>query len=308
MLRASICAALASLAAAAVPVIPTLPLPGGVQIPTVMSGSCCGAYNISSYLAVGGRAIDTSCDYGSQPSIAAAIAASGIPRSDIWITSKLNVESCGYNMTEDLYSQVLGPLQTTYVDLLLLHHAGRFSNDNNPRPPCFNASLAGTLGAYYQCRMDTVLAFADMMKQGLIRSWGVSNWNVRDLLQCNETYGFFPPVNQIEVRKRAYPRSLVFVLFFRSGCWRSHALSLNRKQAHINDAMKIFIAARRRSALPPPSAAGQALTLRPMLFPVPRTRCSSTPTGRRARSSPSATATASSSRPTRPSATTRARP
>ena len=61
--------------------------------------SCCGAYNITSYLAAGGRAIDTSVDYGSQPAIGAAIIAAGIPRSEMWITSKLNVESILPDMT-----------------------------------------------------------------------------------------------------------------------------------------------------------------------------------------------------------------
>ena len=44
-------------------------------------------------------------------------------------------------MTQALYELVLNPLGMTYVDLLLLHHAGRFEKDTNPRPPCFNAAL-----------------------------------------------------------------------------------------------------------------------------------------------------------------------
>jgi hypothetical protein len=117
----------------------------------------------------------------SQPTIAAAIAASGIPRSQLHITSKLNVESCGLNMTQALYELVLDPLQTSYVDLLLLHHAGRFQKDTNPHPPCWDASLANGQGTYYNCRMQTVSAFESLRQQGLIRTWGVSNWNIRDL-------------------------------------------------------------------------------------------------------------------------------
>ena len=113
-----IAAILAALVAvAAIPNVPTVPLMG-LDMPVMQSGSCCGLYNISSYIAVGGRAIDTSSDYGSQPSIAAAIASSGIPRESFWITSKLNVEVIAANMTAALYSLVLNPLNTTYVDLL----------------------------------------------------------------------------------------------------------------------------------------------------------------------------------------------
>jgi hypothetical protein len=55
-------------------------------------------------------------------------------------------------MTQALYELVLDPLQTTYVDLLLLHHAGRFEQDKNPHPPCFDATLANAQGTYYNCR------------------------------------------------------------------------------------------------------------------------------------------------------------
>ena len=137
-------------------------------------------------------------DYGSQPDIATAIQTSGVPRSQLWITSKLNVEYCATNMTQALYEQVLNPLQTSYVDLLLLHHAGRWETDNDPRPPCFDVTQANTTGSYYNCLLQTVQAFEALRAQGLIKVWGVSNWNVRDLQQMYATYGYYPPINQIE--------------------------------------------------------------------------------------------------------------
>ena len=79
-------------------------------------------------------------------------AASGIPREKLWVTSKLNVENCSSNMTQALFDLVLSPLQMEYVDLLLLHHAGRWETDNEPRPPCWDPSLVGTKGSYYTCR------------------------------------------------------------------------------------------------------------------------------------------------------------
>ena len=123
--------------------------------------------------------------------------------------SKLNVESCATNMTQALYTLVLDPLQTSYVDLLLLHHAGRMPTDKNPHPPCFDASLAGTKGSYYQCRMDTIVAFEALRAQGLIRAWGVSNWNVRDLTQAFDQYGYYPSVNQIEMHPYFNAREIV---------------------------------------------------------------------------------------------------
>jgi diketogulonate reductase-like aldo/keto reductase len=170
------------------------------SMPVVGQGSCCGAYNISSWLSLGGTHIDTSVDYGSQPTIAAAVQASGIPRSQLWITSKLNVESCATDMSGALDTLVLAPLQMQYVDLLLLHHAGRWETDNNPHPPCFDLAAAGPAGngTYYQCRMDTVKAMEALVAAGKIRTWGVSNWQVRDLQQMFDVYGYYPPLNQIE--------------------------------------------------------------------------------------------------------------
>jgi diketogulonate reductase-like aldo/keto reductase len=126
-MRVSALLAAAPLLAAAAPAdIPTVPVCVSsnrsicYNMPVVGEGSCCGTYNIPTWLSSGGRHIDTSCDYGSQPTIAAAVQASGIPRSQLWVTSKLNVESCASNMTAALYELVLNPLQMTYVDLLLI--------------------------------------------------------------------------------------------------------------------------------------------------------------------------------------------
>ena len=94
----------ASLAvASAAPFIPTIPMcapktqwnpqQNCYPMPIVGEGSCCGTYNITSWLNAGGIHIDTSTDYGSQPDIGNAIRASGIPRANLWLTSKLNVES-----------------------------------------------------------------------------------------------------------------------------------------------------------------------------------------------------------------------
>jgi diketogulonate reductase-like aldo/keto reductase len=103
-------------------------------------------------------------------------------------------------MTGDLNTLVLAPLQTTYVDLLLLHHAGRWETDKNPHPPCFDANSAGPSGngTYYKCRMQTVQAMEAIVSKGLAKTWGVSNWQVRDLQQMYDVYGYYPAINQIE--------------------------------------------------------------------------------------------------------------
>jgi diketogulonate reductase-like aldo/keto reductase len=169
--------AVAGAAAALIPTTEICNPKGGAcyQSPTLHEGTCCGTWNVSSWLSTGAIGIDTSVDYGSQPAIAQQIAASGIPRESLWITSKLNVEDISTNMTQRLYEGVLDPLNTTYVDLLLIHHAGRLESDNSHgRPACFDASLAGPAGpgSYYNCRLQAVPALQALVAQGLIRTWG----------------------------------------------------------------------------------------------------------------------------------------
>jgi len=170
----------------------------GVYMPVVGEGSCCGSYNVTTWIQQGNRHIDTSCDYGSEPTIGAAIKASGIARSEFFITSKINVESCSADVTNAVQTEVLTPLELEYVDLLLLHHAGRWETDNNPRPPCWNASDANIRGTYYTCRIITLQRFVQIQKKGLTRAFGVSNWEIRDLQQLFQATGIVPAVNQIE--------------------------------------------------------------------------------------------------------------
>jgi len=178
--------------------VPSIEIFPGVYEPVVGIGSCCGTYNVTAWIAQGNRAIDTSCDYGSQPTIGAAIRASGIPRSQFFITSKINVESCSADVTSAVQTLVLQPLEVDYVDLLLLHHAGRWQTDSNPRPPCFNLSDADIRGTYYQCRIETLQSFAAIQKKGLTKAFGVSNWEVRDLEQLVNVTGIVPAMNEIE--------------------------------------------------------------------------------------------------------------
>jgi len=167
-------------------------------MPVVGEGSCCGSYNVTAWIEKGFRHIDTSCDYGSEGTIGAAIKASGVPRSEFFITSKINVESCSDNVTNATIDLVLKPLDLEYVDLLLLHHAGRWQTDNNPHPPCWNASDANIRGTYYLCRIQTLQSFVQLQKAGYTRAFGVSNWEVRDLEQLVMATGIVPAVNQIE--------------------------------------------------------------------------------------------------------------
>mmetsp|Transcript_82213 Transcript_82213/g.150427 ORF Transcript_82213/g.150427 Transcript_82213/m.150427 type:complete len:341 (-) Transcript_82213:195-1217(-) len=151
-------------------------------MPAVGFGTCCrdaaiGPPLIEStkiYLASGGRLIDTAESYGNQPDLAVAIQESGIPREDIWITSKVKVRE-KHNFSDVIKSvdDSLKDLDVDYIDLMLLHGPAE------PRTEFFSALLAAKAA-------------------GKIRNAGVSNFNQTQLEELVNVTGEAPAVNQIE--------------------------------------------------------------------------------------------------------------
>lgn len=81
------------------------------------------------WLKLGGRRIDTSAEYGSRDGISTGWIGSGIPRSEIFITSKVN--QFDYDKVLEEFDGILKSLQTDYIDLLLIHWPGLKGKSNN---------------------------------------------------------------------------------------------------------------------------------------------------------------------------------
>lgn len=151
-------------------------------MPAVGFGTCCresaiGPPLIQStkiYLASGGRLIDTAESYANQPDLAVAIRESGIPREEIWITSKVKVRD-KHNFSDVIKSvdDSLKDLEVDYVDLMLLH---------GPREP----------------RTEFFSALLEAKAAGKIRNAGVSNFNQEQIEELVNITGEAPAVNQIE--------------------------------------------------------------------------------------------------------------
>ncbi len=107
------------------------------------------------WLNMGGRRIDSSDHNDSNYAIGTAWRASGVPRSEIFITSK--VYPLGYNETLEDLAGLLQSLQTDYLDLLLIHWPGASSL---PTPPCKQGQSTWT-----ECRIQTWRAFETIFKQ-----------------------------------------------------------------------------------------------------------------------------------------------
>lgn len=177
--------------------VPSLDLGGGVMMPQVGLGTCCGTYNAKEWVAAGGRHLDTADDYGSEGNLGNVVRASGIAREEFFITSKLEPDNYTTDMHVVMKAEVLEKLKMEYVDLILLHQAGR-PLSHGYHPPCYNKALEGKNGSYYQCRLDGWTGLKKLKAQGVAKAIGVSNFNVRDLQQIYEAFGEYPQVNQIE--------------------------------------------------------------------------------------------------------------
>ena len=128
---------------------------------------------VSDALEVGYRSVDTAASYGNEEAVGAAIRHSGIPREELFITTKLWVQDHGYENTLKAFDTSLKKLGLDYLDLYLIH-----------KP----------YGDYY----GAWRAMERLYKEGRIRAIGVTSfWNERlaDLLNMNEVK---PAVNQIE--------------------------------------------------------------------------------------------------------------
>jgi 2,5-diketo-D-gluconate reductase A len=129
-------------------------------------------------LALGIRHVDTAQMYGNERGVGKAIADSGIPRDEVWITSKLGN---GNHRPEDVkrsFEETLDKLGVEQIDLFLMHW---------PLPSLYD-------GDY----VSTWKAITDLVDDGRLRSAGVSNFNPDHLERIIIETGVIPVVNQIE--------------------------------------------------------------------------------------------------------------
>ncbi|WP_405217037.1 aldo/keto reductase [Agrococcus sp. Ld7] len=139
---------------------------------------------VSEALEAGYRHIDTATIYGNEEGVGRAIAASGIARDELFITTKLWNDRRGVADTRAAMGESLERLGLDRVDLYLIHW---------PTPA--NGSP-----------VETWTTMADMRSEGLTTSIGVSNFDERFLPEIVET-GIVPVVNQIELHPQFQQRA-----------------------------------------------------------------------------------------------------
>jgi len=176
--------------AGAIPVLGfgTSPLTGGLSVTTALAA-----------LKTGYRHIDTARKYGTEPAVGEALRASGLPRQDVFLTTKVSHENLRADDFARSVDQSLAALKVDYVDLLLVHWP--------------NPAIALS---------ETMPALAKAKRQGLARHIGVANFNIALLDQavalCPEPLAalqaeYHPYLDQAKLIAAARRHRLVFIAY-----------------------------------------------------------------------------------------------
>ncbi|XP_078500761.1 putative oxidoreductase ZK1290.5 isoform X3 [Lissotriton helveticus] len=167
---------------------PTTALANGLRIPMLGLGtSHQGGYSheavVYALQKCGIRHIDTAKRYGCESHIKEAIRESGVPRKDLWITTKLWPGDYGYEKTLQACRESCERLGVDYIDLYLMHWP--------------DAHIPGKSSR--EARAETWRAMEELYDKGICRAIGVSNFLITHLEQLKEDCDIIPHVNQNEV-------------------------------------------------------------------------------------------------------------
>lgn len=158
-----------------------------------------GIKSIVTALELGYRLIDTAEIYGNEEAVGKAIKASGVVRTDIFVTTKLWRDNLGYEQTILALKESLRKLDMEYVDLYLIHWPANAVNYKN----------------WQETNAETWRAMEDLQADGKIKSIGVSNFWPEHLEALFKTAKVRPAVNQIE---------------FHPGYWQPEVTQFCKKQ------------------------------------------------------------------------------
>jgi 2,5-diketo-D-gluconate reductase A len=158
--------------------IPTVTLNNGIELPMLGFGvfqipADDTEQVVSDALETGYRMLDTAASYENEEAVGRAIQSSGIPREQLFITTKLFIQSNGEKTTRQAFEKSLERLGLDYVDLYLIHQP---------------------FGDYY----GEWRTMEDLYAQGLIKAIGVANFQPDRLVDLILHNKIVPAVNQIE--------------------------------------------------------------------------------------------------------------
>jgi diketogulonate reductase-like aldo/keto reductase len=162
---------------------PSITLNNGVELPALGFGVFQTPADVTQAaveeaLRVGYRMVDTAASYLNEPEVGAAIAASGVERSELFVQTKVWVSDYGYAKALHAFDVSARKLGVDYIDLYLLHQ---------PLPQAFDATV------------DAYRALEHLLEEGRVRAIGISNFSPAHLETVLPRLSVVPAVNQIEV-------------------------------------------------------------------------------------------------------------
>ncbi len=153
-------------------------------------------------ITTGYRLIDTASSYQNEKAVGRAIQSCGVPREQLFITTKAYIQQMGYEKTKEAFTQSLSNLGLTYLDLYLIHMP---------------------FGDYY----GSWRALEEFYEKGKVRAIGVCNFLPDRLLDLCYNVKILPQINQIE-RHPHYQRAEELSLMKELRYSRKHGLPLRK--------------------------------------------------------------------------------
>ena len=228
----------------------TFTLNNGIQIPILglgVHGVIPGPETertVSVALQTGYRLIDTARSYKNEKEVGNAVRASGIPRKELFITTKLLYDDhgFGYDATLRAFDKSLHELGLDYLDLYLIHwpRKGRPWADYS-----FIRKTSNLLGRPIPgSRLETWKAFERILATGRCKAIGVSNYTIRHLEELLSVSTVVPAVNQVEFTPFCYQQELLE--FCRNHGIQLQAYSPLTRGQRLNDPKIVKLAAQYR--------------------------------------------------------------
>ncbi|WP_026909440.1 aldo/keto reductase [Patulibacter minatonensis] len=175
---------------------PTVPLANGAVMPRLGLGTWPlddreAEAAVAQAIGIGYRLIDTAFNYGNEVGVGRGLAASGVKREELFVTTKLNKEDHGVDEVQRAFERSATKLDVDYIDLLLIHWP-------NPAQDRY---------------VDAYRGLVRLLEDGRVSAIGVSNFKPAHVDRVLDATGVTPDVDQIEldptrtrVAERAYLR------------------------------------------------------------------------------------------------------
>lgn len=161
---------------------PKVMLPHGAEMPRLGLGTWpmddgAAETTVATAIELGYRLVDTAENYGNERGVGRGLKASGVPREELFVTTKFNKRWHGVELAAEAFEQNADRLGLDYIDLLLIHWP-------NPKQDRYVQAVEG---------------MAKLLEAGRLRAIGTSNFKPAHLERVIKESGIVPDVNQIQL-------------------------------------------------------------------------------------------------------------